>query len=180
MSEHHPTTGDRDADYLYPTDPINQADLSGEKAGVNQAALCQQFWNTRKCGRAATGFRDVAEQNAAGGLPAGLSNAIRHASWTALISRRDGAGFARALTNAHEADNYTMFAVGGSGGCSDVDRDTQADHVNNRWGIEYGQYAKNNGISEQDMVDNIREQFIDAYYDSDGGDLQIDFGSPCG
>ncbi len=51
--------------------------------------------------------------------------------------------------------------------------------MNNRWGIAYGQYAKNNGLSEQDMVANIREQLIDAYYDSDGGYLQIDCGSPC-
>ena len=168
------------SDYLYPPDPINGMDLSGEKLGPHQIKLCSLAWNSRKCVRAQGDLRDLAEANDDGDLPAGLSNAIRHASWMALISFKDGAGFARALAHAHEQDNHAWLSQGTSGGCADVDRDTAADNVNNAWGIAYGQYAKNNGVSRDDMLDNIRADLIAAYYDSDGGDLQIDFGSPCG
>jgi hypothetical protein len=94
------------------------------------------------------------------------------------MAKNNGAGFARALLHAHEQDN--VFGLGNTGctNAKDVLRDTQADVINNAWGVKLG---KGYSGSDSDLMADVKNQLLLEYANSKRGmsTIAVDLGSPC-
>jgi RHS repeat-associated protein len=147
-----PVLGGTASPYEYPSDPQNDADLTGkygENANPSERKYCSKASPRRKyrCWRA-TVLADKALKSAEKHFPDSIHNgagdAFRHCFWSGMMTERWGSKQAKTFTDLHERNP------------DQPPRERRMDVRNNRKGRQYGRNSKSDGEISRKCYDTAK------------------------
>lgn len=125
-----PVAGGNSTAYVYPQDPINSTDPTGQAGSAGRASAmyhaCRNVAGPKTCVKALYWSRAVDNYTASRVRLPWKQNAIRHFMWQALLTAKYGTRVALRMAAAHEQGNNPH------------DLDTRVDRMNNPIGRAFG------------------------------------------